>query len=726
MPETRYKQGILVIMRTCFMLWILISLPLLAQTGTAPANSQTEFPIIRSTTNEVLLDFVVRDKHDKLIRNLSETEVEIFEDGVKQKMNAFRSVSGREQVDLPLTTATASQAVQPVNAVRDVNLVSIVFQRMTREGREFAQNAALEFLNNELKGNTYVGVYSLDYRLNPLSRYTKDHDVLAAAIRRASGGAYQEFGRDAQNVMNQVQTTVTGGQGGLAASSSVDLFATAVRMTSETAYSDTAKLMGSMIQEIQLKSANADGTQAMSSLLMLARYQAKLPGRKTILLLSEGLQVPPDNGEMMRATISAANRANVSFYSVDVRGLRVQSASSLSLNGLRGITRGVVGGVQNRVEQDVRDASSQDDKLSNSLHGNTQLNMGELAEGTGGFLIADTNDIQKPMRRIMEDVRTHYEAAYTPVSSSLDGRFRKIEVRVARSNLVVQARSGYYAMPEIGNKPLLPFELLGLNAINASPAPGAVTFRAGLLRFRGGKSSTQYVFTFEVPVKTLTVTEDAARKVGRVHVSLLGLIRGENKQVIDRVSRDLSNEFPLDKIPALKNGNLIYTQAVDLAPGRYTIECAALDREKDTAGVKKISAVVLERDGLSVSDISLVRRIEPLTATPDAANPLEFSGGRVTPTLSLSASNAGGTDLFFIVYPPAPPEAASKTEVYLQFWQNGKLIRQVQPELPNEGAGQGIPVLASAALKTGQYEVRVIAKQGNEFARNTTAIIVEP
>lgn len=710
-------------MRTFIPLWLLASFFIFAQTP-PPVSPHDDTNVIRSTTNEVLLDFVVRDKHDRLIRNLTAGEVEIYEDGVKQKLNAFRAVSGREQTESFATGDSAGIATaRSVNPIREVNLVSIVFQRMSRDGREFAQNAALEFLNNELRGNTYVAVYSLDYRLNPLSRYTKDHDMLAAAIRRAAGGAYQEFGRDAQNVMNQVRTTVTGGQGGLTTTSSVDVFGAPARMTAETAYSDTAKLMGSMIQEIQLKSANADGTQAMSALLMLARYQATLPGRKTILLMSEGLPVPPDNGEMMRATISAANRANVSFYSVDVRGLRVQSASSLSLNGIRGITGGVAGGVQNRVQTDIRAASAQDDILSNSLHGNTQLNMGELANGTGGFLIADTNDIQKPMRRIMEDVRTHYEVAYTPASSSLDGRFRKIEVRVARSNLVVQTRSGYYAMPEIGNKPLMPFELLGLNAINASPAPHAVTFRAGMLRFRTGKGSTQYVVTFEVPVKNVTVIEDPVRKVGRVHVSFLGLIRDRNQQVIERVSRDLANEFPLDKIPALKNGNLIYTQALDLAPGRYTLECAALDRESNVAGVKKIAEVVLENDGLSVSDISLVRRIEPLSASPDVANPLEFSGGRVTPTLSLTAANTGTTDLFFVVY---PPETQSKPEVYLQFWQDGKLLRQVRPELPAETPGQGIPVLASAALKTGQYEVRVIARQGNVFARNTTAIVVEP
>ena len=40
---------------------------------------------------------------------------------------------------------------------------------------------------------------------------------------------------------------------------------------------------------------------------------------------------------------------------------------------------------------------------------NTQASMAELARSTGGFLIADTNDLKKPLARVLEDIRTHYD-----------------------------------------------------------------------------------------------------------------------------------------------------------------------------------------------------------------------------------------------------------------------------------------------------------------------------
>ena len=60
----------------------LACLPLAAQEATPP--------VIRSTTQEVLLDAVVRDKKERLIRNLKPDEIRVLEDGVPQKLQTFR------------------------------------------------------------------------------------------------------------------------------------------------------------------------------------------------------------------------------------------------------------------------------------------------------------------------------------------------------------------------------------------------------------------------------------------------------------------------------------------------------------------------------------------------------------------------------------------------------------------------------------------------------------
>src|SRR5215469_4694004 len=64
--------------------------------GQAPANEQT--PTIHATTREVILEVIVRDKHHHAMADIRPEEIEVYEDGVKQKINAFRNVQGAEQL----------------------------------------------------------------------------------------------------------------------------------------------------------------------------------------------------------------------------------------------------------------------------------------------------------------------------------------------------------------------------------------------------------------------------------------------------------------------------------------------------------------------------------------------------------------------------------------------------------------------------------------------------
>ena len=95
------------------------------------------------------------------------------------------------------------------------------------------------------------------------------------------------------------------------------------------------------------------------------------------------------------------------------------------------------------------------------------------------------------LAKIMEDVRTHYEVAYTPISDNYDGHFRKIEVKLLRAKLTVQSRSGYFALPDLEGRPLQVFEVAGLQALDSKPLPHAFDFQAAALRFRPGVPTVQ-------------------------------------------------------------------------------------------------------------------------------------------------------------------------------------------------------------------------------------------
>ena len=63
------------------------------------------------------------------------------------------------------------------------------------------------------------------------------------------------------------------------------------------------------------------GQSSLYPLLGLVKAQSRLAGRKTLIYFSEGLVVPKNLEEVFKTTISEANRANVTVYRVDARGL---------------------------------------------------------------------------------------------------------------------------------------------------------------------------------------------------------------------------------------------------------------------------------------------------------------------------------------------------------------------------------------------------------------------
>src|SRR5690242_4658953 len=148
-------------------------------------------PTVRVGAEEVLLDVVVRDKRGRPVTDLKAEEIEVFEDGVKQKVTSFRHVSA----DLPAVAGgadsnpTGAPGGQPKSAqldpVRQINLVTMVFERLNNEGRLQARDAAQEFLKTELKQNVMIAVFALDQRLAVLQQFTNDRDRLKAAIDRA-------------------------------------------------------------------------------------------------------------------------------------------------------------------------------------------------------------------------------------------------------------------------------------------------------------------------------------------------------------------------------------------------------------------------------------------------------------------------------------------------------------------------------------------------------------
>lgn len=123
-----------------------------------------------------------------------------------------------------------------------------------------------------------------------------------------------------------------------------------------------------------------------------------------------------------RTLLQRANRANVSFYPIDARGLIVfdQPISA-------GVPPALDAAILRRRHQDLHDMAAQTDGLA---------------------VLNTTNDITGAMKRVFADVGSYYLLSYYSSNSKLDGKFRRIRVEVKRPDVEVRARPGYLAPTE--------------------------------------------------------------------------------------------------------------------------------------------------------------------------------------------------------------------------------------------------------------------------------------
>jgi len=677
---------------------VALAAPLAAQAPPTPAASP---PAFRTGTAVVLLDVVIRDKKGRPIPDIRPEEVEVYEDGAKQKVESFRWIATEAPVE-----GAAAPATVP-DAARQLNLVSLVFDQLDPDGRRLAGKAATSFLEHALRPNTWVAVFQIDQRLALLQPFTNEAAKLKAAVNRATTGTYRGI-VDEQAVMAQAQKDAEA-----AAAAAPDTGAGQGPPASGGAFAARAQAeaIANMLRLSSSLQRQQQGTTSLYPLLALVRGHETLAGRKTLLYLSQGLQVPPSLEAVFRSTISAANRANVSVYAIDARGLNVERAMAASGDALGQAQRASQRAVQSRGGGSVsKDEIYAADTAESALRLDLEGTLADLSESTGGFLVANTNDFKQGAERLAADLAGHYELTYQAPSVSFDGRFRKIDVKLARSGAVVQTRSGYFAVPTGPSAPLFAYEMPLLAALNRPDAPHDFEVRAGALHFEDTPAGREHRLIVETKVGSLKMVADAVKKTYRLHLSLLALVKDKDGNIVERFSEDYPFEGPLEKADAIRLGNIVLKRRFTLPPGSYTLEVAGQDRERDLIGTVRSSFQVPGAgEGPRMSSVALIRKIEPAPARADKAeDPLDVGGVRVVPNLDLPISLAQNQklSLFFIAY----PQGGERPRMSLEFWRDGKALGKAEPELPAPEADGRIRYVGTFPIESfapGSYEVRV-------------------
>jgi VWFA-related protein len=451
---------------------------------------------------------------------------------------------------------------------------------------------------------------------------------------------------------------------------------------------------------------------SLAAMQRVIEAMARVRGRKSVLLLSEGFihDAAPEDG--YHRVVMAAQRANAAVYFIHVRGLEALPASA-SAEAARDVGLNPALGAPNA--DDVRKAM---DAMALVVHERftPELTVGveTMADETGGFVVRNTNDVAGWLDRISTESRSYYLLGYHPTLEAKGGRFRKIEVKVKRAGAHVRARKGYDS----------PGPASGLIA------KGEVPLRLATYTLEpGAEGKTRVMAVTEVDVSGLAFAEREGRRVAQLAVRIEAIPRDGGQTRERRLS--LEAEAPGAAETPATGGWRSLRQEVALPAGVYQVRATVADTATGTSGAASQRIVVPDPSAFHLST--------PILSTVKAPAADAGAPPMPAPVAHDRFSTAEGQQLLcaFQVFGAARDAATGHHDVLSRFVlrnREGQTLSAPEPRpitVSPGGEAQKIIVLPLAQLPAGEYELALtvedrVAGKREEVVETFTAEVPAP
>src|SRR5438034_1112009 len=551
---------------------------------------------ISVTTELVLVNVVARDKKGNLIRHVKKEDFALLEDGKKQGISTFDF----ENVDEPLTAGAAEATVSgsapggnllrapkkgPASLdARDRRLMLFFFDfsSMDPEQIDRAVDAAKSFVSTKMQPADLIALVSLATNLRVDLDFTDDKRKLLAALSSYTSGEGQGFDNGS-----------TGSAEG----------------TAETGGSFTA-------DDTDYNTFSAD--RKLLALESIMQGLGKLSQKKSLICFSNGIsQSGTDNQAALRAATAAAVKANVSIYSLDIRGLQAfppgGEAQSASLHG-----------------QSAYSGQS----VLNDLSGNaaSQETLATLSSDTGGKAFFDSNDFSGVFSQVQKDSSAYYVLGFTSNNPRKDGKFRRLKVQVNRSDLKLDFRAGYYAGRDFEHLNRADREQQLADELDAQLPRVDVPLYAGAAYFRQDDAHYYLAVSLVIPGSQIPfVTE---KDKDNATIDIIGEALGGGKLRVGQL-RD-TVKLAVESTQQVRRKNVQYNTGFVLAPGSYHLKFVVRENQTGRMGSFETDVQIpdLRKMPLKMSSVVLSSLRAPVTNKKNGANPLVRDHVELVPNIT--------------------------------------------------------------------------------------------
>jgi hypothetical protein len=450
----------------------------------------------------------------------------------------------------------------------------------------------------------------------------------------------------------------------------------------------------------------------LSAMQGLANLLKHIPGKKIVMQFTGGItQTGEENRTELEAATDAANRANVSFYTVDARGLMAETPGGDATQGAssgQSMFSGASVFKQSESRQDSRDTLS------------------TLADDTGGRSFFDIGDLSKAFRQVQQDTSGHYLIGYSTSNTKPDGSWRRVTLKLKVAGARLRYRTGYFAPRDFkhmstddrdqqleealrSDSPRVELPIaLEVSQFRLSSGevyiPIAAKLPSGALQWAAKRGSQEDEFDFAAQV------EDAG-----------------TKRVVAQLRDTISVHLGAEHFEQVHRNALLYQGGMILAPGSYRLKFVARENETGRIGTFEQALDVTAPDPkrLALSSVLLSSQLAPIAKSSEVQiktvglaaslknSPLEFSGERLIPSVTNVFQSQQTIYVFFQAYLPKNVDSAS-LRGGLVFFRGGEevsrtpLLEPVQVDAKSRSVSFRIS-LPPGKFPAGNYAVQAIA-----------------
>jgi len=697
------------------------------------AQEKSDEKTIRAKSSNVVIDLIVTDRHGRHMPGLSATDFTVYEDGVPQKIVSFTpSANTPSPAATPPATTAPEQSPKPAqtqtvsDATHDPHLLTIVLDLADNRlsNTKSSSEAVLKYLDKSAMNGEYVAIYYIDKSLHMALPFTNDltqaRETLNRLQERNPVGGFS--GSERTNTQEEINELVR------LAHPETQLGAVAGEVTQASSggsngpqappSNNMSALLDRQIDSMRqyLSMQNTFQARAVFTALRAMCFAYRdLPGRKNVVLFSEGFLNSDDARPEMEAVAEAANRANVAIYVIDPEGIEINpyggGTRPTDTMAARIAEAGAPGA---RVAQHGGETKFDRIKTVGNISRGDQLEW--LAETTGGLMVKRTNDLLPAFAKVLDDSRDYYTLAYSPQKSEVDGKFHAIKVEVSQHGLQLRYRKGYWAVPTgqaVALSPLAAQLIAGLHSGSLRPS-SAPEIQAQLLLTSNGQFSAPV--SVSLPGNKIPLEKEGDNL--KAAMTLLLIARDGQGNIVSAAQRAWNVHIPSKDRGSFEKSMVTVRSQVPLAE-LQTVSIDAILQLPENILSRVVTTIRIpdsDKSAFGLTSILLSDRAEQATCS-DPSDSLCFMNVRLNQPLNDKFSKSSRLIVYFAAKNLSLDPQTKKPRLGAAFSlkSNGALVKTASAEnlqsLPGPGP-DSVLVLAEYDLKSlspGTYTLQVTA-----------------